>query len=484
MKFGQEYQQALANEDFPKEWRESAIEYKHLKKCIKKVHKELQSLGLHPDTLRRMSEWVGDSQPEHQDSKDYYSATAPTLSSVPEEFAPQLRVLVDGKTGMPLDATLAPETKSALQKLAKHEMMSAGRRDYLRIPQPPSNHAVRRSSVVSVLTEDIAEEPEDARWVQLPLASAKNFYDMLEPSVQELEVLREAETAKLEEDILDLGDAVENVVQPVREGMEATRKMNYRDLYFWREMFRLYTEKPIFYSGTEARRGAFTFTEAKSRLQAYDTKLREIGLLDQMKTPQARLAAQQFLDLNVKILRIMHFQEMNARAMTKILKKFDKRTHLEGNVFLKDIGTKHPALLTNSGKQGQLQSPGGFANSIARDLNAEIASKVLAIVPQPDDWDCPVCYSMAWKPVSLGCCKSVYCIRCIIKLQDEGMKRCPVCNQETVMKADGRNINFEAMEFLQKYFPMETRKRQKENEKAALVREHGEAFVKPGCAIQ
>lgn len=52
------------------------------------------------------------------------------------------------------------------------------------------------------------------------------------------------------------------------------------------------------------------------------------------------------------------------------------------------------------------------------------------------------------------------------------------------MKADGRNINFEAMEFLQKYFPMETRKRQKENEKAALVREHGEAFVKPGCAIQ
>ncbi|KAK5172976.1 uncharacterized protein LTR77_003098 [Saxophila tyrrhenica] len=483
MKFGQEYQRVLATQDFPEQWRESAIEYKHLKKCIKKIHQELQSLGLDADTLRQMSEWVGESQAEQNDSKGYYSAATPSLASVPEEFTPQLRVLVDKRTGMPLDATLAPDTKSALQKLAKHEMMSAGRRDYLGA-STPSNHAVRKSSVVGDTMEGTIMEAEDARWVQVPLASAKDFFDLLEPKLQDLEILRTAETEKLEEDILDLGDAVENVVQPVREGYEATRKLSYRDLYFWREMFRLYTENPIFYSGTESRRGALTFNEAKSRLQAYDAQLREIGLLEKMKTPQAKRAAQQFLDLNVNILRIMHFQEMNARAMTKILKKFDKRTHLEGQLFLKNLRTKYPALLTNSGKQSQMQSAGGFANSIARDLSAEIATKVLAIVPQPEDWDCPVCYSMAWRPVSLGCCRSVFCIRCIIKLQDEGMKRCPVCNQESVMKADGRNIDFEAMDFLQKYFPMETKKRQKENEKAALVRDYGEGFVKSGCAMQ
>jgi len=290
-----------------------------------------------------------------------------------------------------------------------------------------------------------------------------------------------AETEKLEGEILDLGDAVEDVVEPVREGFEARRKVSYRDLYFWRELFRLYMEKPIFYSETEARRGALTFKEAKTRLAEYDQQLRDTGLLAKMKSPQAKKAAQQFLDLNLDILKIMHFQEMNARAMRKILKKFDKRTHLEGQVFLKALRSQYPALITN-GTGGT--SAGGFANSIARDMAAELASKVLAIVPQIDDWNCPVCYSMAWRPVNLGCCRALYCIRCIIRLQDEGTKRCPMCNKETVKKANGKNIDFEAMDFLEKYFPWEVKKRQLDNEKDALVRDYGEDFVKPRCHPQ
>ncbi|KAK0949430.1 hypothetical protein LTR91_026466, partial [Friedmanniomyces endolithicus] len=65
---------------------------------------------------------------------------------------------------------------------------------------------------------------------------------------------------------------------------------------------------------------------------------------------------------------------------------------------------------------------------------------------------------------------------------DDGVTRCPTCNADSVAKADGRNIDFEAMEFLEKYFPLETKKRQKENEKADLERRYGEDFVKPGCA--
>ena len=484
MKFGQEYQNTLAREDFPQHWRDSAIEYKHLKKCIKKIHRELESLGLDAETLSHLSEWMQPSDPKRTGSahsdKGYYSASLPALDSVPEEFTPQLRVLVDSKTGIPLDATLDPDTKEALHKLARHEIVTAGRRDHLGGAVQPL-HASRKSSVVTVASEGETDEERDARWIQVPLASAQDFFNILEPKLQELEALRKAETEKLESEILDLGDAVEDVVQPVREGFEATRDVSYRDLYFWREMFRLYMEKPIFYSETEARRGALTFKEAKGRLQAYDTQLRETGLLAKMKTPAAKKAAQDFLDVNLDILKIMHFQEMNSRAMAKILKKFDKQTHLEGQVFVRNLRQQYPALLTN-GKSAQ--PAGGFANSIARDLHAEIATKVLAIVPQIDDWNCPVCYSMAWRPVNLGCCRSVFCITCIIKLQDDKVKRCPVCNQETVQKADGRNIDFEAMEFLEKYFPMEVKKRQKENEKAVLIRTYGEQFVKPGCTIQ
>jgi hypothetical protein len=47
------------------------------------------------------------------------------------------------------------------------------------------------------------------------------------------------------------------------------------------------------------------------------------------------------------------------------------------------------------------------------------------------------------------------------------------------MAADGRNLDFETMDFLEKYFPLEVKKRQKENERALLERNYGEEFVRP-----
>lgn len=474
MKFGQEYQSFFAHEDLSDEWRESAIDYKYLKKCIKKVRGELTSIGLDADTIGHMSEWIDAPQTKQHDdseSKGYYSAVEPGLDTVLEEFVPQLRVLVDSKTGRPLDATLTPETKASLQTLARHEMILSGRRAQFGGAVQPAAPPRRGSADEDADTPARSTSPEhDARWVQLPLASARDFFDLLEPKLEELDALRIAETKKLEEDILDLGDAVEDVIEPVKAGFEAKREMSYRDLYFWREMFRLYMEKPVFYSETEARRGALTFGEAKSRLQAYDEQLRTSGLMDKMKTPQARRAAQQFLNVNLEILKVMHFQEMNARAMSKILKKFDKRTHIEGQTFLNTLSARYPALSANNTTMLAKNAAGGFANSIARDLSAEITTKVLAIIPQPDDWSCPVCADMAWKPVGLRCCRAVFCIQCIIKLQDQGMKRCPVCNQESVMRANAWNVSFEAMDFLLKYFPMET--------KVSLVEFPLESFVR------
>lgn len=478
MKFGQEYAAALASQDFPQHWLDSAIEYKQLKKCIKKVQRELANIGLDAPTIEKLAQWLETPEDESK-SKDGFSAAKPDLSTIPEEFTPQLRVLVDSRTGTPLDATLAPETRANLEKLARNEMLFAGRHAELghTLHQVTSLQALREADSAS--DESDKEAPTETKWIQIPLVSAKHFFDTLEPKLEELEALNEAEEKKLEMDILDLGDMVENVTEPIREGYEAKRKMSYRDLYFWREMFRLYLEKPIFYSGTERNRGALSFVEAKRNLQAYDEQLRSTGLLAKMRTPLAQQAAQRFLDLNVDILKIMHFQEMNGRAMRKILKKFDKRTHLEGQVFMDAVRKRHPALLTTGSNVSS-----GFANAIARDLQAELSTKVLAIVPQLEDWTCPVCLGMAWRPVSLGCCRSVFCIRCIIQLQDQKMIRCPCCNTETVMRADGRNLDFDTMDFLEKYFPLEVKKRQKENEKALLERNYGEEFVRPPqCSV-
>ncbi|CAK4023103.1 Transcriptional regulator [Lecanosticta acicola] len=478
MKFGREYEAAVANEHFPREWMESAIDYKQGKKLIKKVHLELEKLGLDDETLSEMRSLVARpltpaAHNELASQKDYFSAAKPVLDSIQEEFIPTLRILVN-KDGEPLNARLSPETRQALRKLAQPEVQELRLAESTRRPSHPghtiSDEPARRDSTSTV-------EAEDARWVNVPLDTAGDFFAMLEPKVPKLEAVKKNETRKLEEEILDLGDAVEDVVQPVMEGYEARREISYRDLYFWREMFRLYLENPIFYKSTEQKRGAITYKEAKGNLEAYDKQLRETGLLAKMKTPQAKAAAQKFLDLNLEILKLMYFQEINYRGLGKILKKFDKQTHLEGDQFLKSLKISHPDMLVSK------TAAGGLADSIARDLQAEMGSKVLAIVPQLDDWICPVCYGMAWRPVNLGCCRSVFCIRCIIQLQDNGMEKCPMCNADTVMKANGMNIDFDTMDFLGIYFPMEVKKRQKENEKAQLIREYGEEYVKPGCTV-
>ncbi|KAI5308110.1 hypothetical protein KEM55_006555, partial [Ascosphaera atra] len=51
MKFAHNYAQALQAERYPPQWLDAAIQYKALKKTIKKVENELLSLGLRPDIL-------------------------------------------------------------------------------------------------------------------------------------------------------------------------------------------------------------------------------------------------------------------------------------------------------------------------------------------------------------------------------------------------------------------------------------------------
>lgn len=54
MKFAHEYEAALKQEGYPDSWVQSAISYRQLKKCIKKVQRELSSIGLDTETLEQL----------------------------------------------------------------------------------------------------------------------------------------------------------------------------------------------------------------------------------------------------------------------------------------------------------------------------------------------------------------------------------------------------------------------------------------------
>ncbi|WWC71252.1 uncharacterized protein I206_105205 [Kwoniella pini CBS 10737] len=54
MKYGKEFQHILEDSSFPPEWKDSAIEYRRLKKLIKNVVHELTSMGLSPNVLNKL----------------------------------------------------------------------------------------------------------------------------------------------------------------------------------------------------------------------------------------------------------------------------------------------------------------------------------------------------------------------------------------------------------------------------------------------
>lgn len=83
-----------------------------------------------------------------------------------------------------------------------------------------------------------------------------------------------------------------------------------------------------------------------------------------------------------------------------------------------------------------------LAGGIAKDVCASMSQELVSIVPQIHDYLCPVCFSVAYRPVRLDC-KHVFCIRCIIKIQRTGEKHCPLCRADVVMSASaGKSLTF------------------------------------------
>lgn len=74
MKFGHEFAASLQKGEYPQEWVDSAVSYRRLKKCIKKVKKELDSFGLSEEMLNDL--WQNPSSDLHHPSWKYSFAGA------------------------------------------------------------------------------------------------------------------------------------------------------------------------------------------------------------------------------------------------------------------------------------------------------------------------------------------------------------------------------------------------------------------------
>lgn len=193
------------------------------------------------------------------------------------------------------------------------------------------------------------------------------------------------------------------------------------------------------------------------------------SLLAKFRNSASRPAFKSFWILNNALLQALQFQAINKTAITKILKKFDKQTALTSRYTF--------PLLVAQGNHPFMSS------SLAKSICFVIAERLLPVTPQIEDFLCPICTSLTFKPIRLDC-THVFCVRCLVQLQRANEDRCPICRQNVVLQADEGNLDTARLEYLKLYFPKEAKEKQAETERAIAKEQMDQLKTSGECVIQ
>ncbi|KAI1362364.1 RING-14 protein [Xylaria arbuscula] len=459
MKFAQEFRKALQREAFPRRWVDCAIPYGQLKKCLKKVIKELEEIGLDKETLTHLAahqeQPLAGNKPVDPgfsyhldiDSEDGRGGKGVEHAHI----RPRLTVFIKLEDGVAVDAKLSPSTRDFLQKLAvSNPTLTVG-----------ALSPVNSSSVAPSRGQGgTASSATDIRQVEVPLVFDAEFFGILQTDVSNIRTLQEEEQAKLENQIITLGEELGKAVEPSR-GRRARG-----DLDVWRQIFELYLDARVFFSSRESDHGARTSNQAVDQLHWFQDQVVQRKLVQRLKLDTSHVAFTNFVSINTALLSILKFQEINRLAVTKILKKFDKRTSLGVSA--------HFPLAVRSGRS--------LAGSVAQDVCARMSTELISVVPQLDDYLCPICFAIAYWPVRLQC-KHVFCSRCLVKMSRKGERYCPLCRADTIMLAGLENFDADRAAFLRKYFPKEVKEKVRANERERNQEIFGPSYNSVHCCI-
>lgn len=568
MKFAKVFQQTLEEEQIPKDWINSAIQYKSLKKCINNVVQELKDIGLERETLHALLNYHNNPDEEQSFDSKNPSINSPRVSYEFDgdinRFTPKIVLAIESASNLPIHASFSKITIDRLKRMSQASSVDSSSISMV-TPDSDVNFLDLDSSqdmkqdcrddafeIVKEQKQDTTTELDvytqkrnDCQVLEIYLKSDSVFFHMLTSELMNLDLFKQEQEQALEREIEQLRDTIEKLVNP---------KSRKTDMYTWREIFKEYMEANIFFATLESDHGEHDIATARKKLfhfaarvagynngeqlisyiqhnqthlladyasedsefalekastptiedilQAFfsmpassknniafrfpedesqntpkriinnntTTKpaskslgpkkiLGKLPLISKNTPPSSNLVRRfrnkesqeaffQFWGLNTGLLRILQFQSINKTAITKILKKFDKQTALDSRLNFPSLIADDPFI----------------SHSLAKTMCRVITEKLIPVTPQLDDFLCPICMAVAYKPIRLDC-NHVFCVKCMIQLQRSRENKCPMCRKLVVMKADEFSLDESHMKFLKLYFPKESKEKQLEMEK-------------------
>ena len=355
MKFAHEFNEALLKEGFPAQWVETAVPYGPLKKVIKKVKGELEDIlkeiGLDPAELVSAQTLHGDAQ------RGSHGSVAFQYNFDGEEvFRPKLTFYFEG--AQPVEATLSADTRKYLKALIANRRKGVSDdgsnlvNDSTRRPSTLSddgsnsvNDSIQHQSTLpddgskdgsksmsdsirreSSVFDDSSTPVHDSqiRRVEIPLTFDAKFFDLLQGDLTNLDELQAGEQKAMIEQITKLSKEITRLTVP--------SKFAKTDMYRWRALFDIYLQACVFFSTREQDHGSRNSTVAARQLEWFQGEVTRRGLVEAFKLPASRQALDRFVSINITLLQNLKFQEINQKAIGKILKsKFSSSHQLNGS---------------------------------------------------------------------------------------------------------------------------------------------------------
>ncbi|KAK9390163.1 hypothetical protein V1515DRAFT_628950 [Lipomyces mesembrius] len=231
------------------------------------------------------------------------------------------------------------------------------------------------------------------------------------------------------------------------------------DLYAWHEIFRLHIDADIFFSSLEQDQGERRVIQAHERFTWFMDKVRQTNVIHRLKSPESKAIFELFWELNLTLLQSAECQELNQISPIKISKTSGEKTVLTTQEAFPELCSACSELCSH-----MRSTP----TSIVKSVHSTTTKQLLSLIPQLDDYICPVCYLIAFKADSLDC-SHVFCIRCLVKLQRRRKDICPLCRQKVLITADGRNIYIGLYNQMLLYLTKEIKAKQSANNKESTM---------------
>ncbi|CAG8461676.1 11208_t:CDS:10 [Racocetra persica] len=278
----------------------------------------------------------------------------------------------------------------------------------------------------------------------LPLNLPNNNNMELSPlEIYQLNLLQKRNQEKFLASLKNLKELLIEVTSPFKN-----------DMYTWRNIFQIYTENKIFVGNTESDREERNWEFSQNQLTSFIDRINKSYLVKRLKHPLSKTTFEIFLKLNHSLVSMKQFQDINQKATSKLIKKHDKKTSLVSYSNFNCLIEKYLPLSKNEFK------------SLCYEME-----QLTTIIPQLDDYSCPICLNIAWKPIRL-CCMHIFCVRCLVKSGRKGMRNCPICRaKDALYNVEASNLDVCLMNFLGLYFPKEVHKKQKDDDRERVAEE-------------